>query len=75
MTSKVVGRPPKPTEATKAVRGNMYMDTRVIKVADDFKSEVILKVVWRMPWPKRPAKYLFEEIHAKWGDKGWSDKG
>ena len=28
------------SEATKAVRGNMHMDTRIIKVAE-FKSEVI----------------------------------
>ena len=50
------------SEATKAVRGNMHMDARVIKVAD-FKSEVIFiisKVIWRPPWPQRPLKYLYE---------------
>ena len=52
------------SEATMAVRGNMHMDARVIKVAD-FKSKVIYiyiymtsEVVWRLPWPRRPPRLL-----------------
>ena len=41
------------SEVTKMyVRGNMHMDTRVIKVAG-FKSEVKLDL-WRPPRPMRP---------------------
>ena len=44
------------SEATKmAVRGNMHMGTRVMKVAD-FNSEVkyTSEAVWRPPWTIRP---------------------
>ena len=53
------------SEATKmAVRGNMHMDTRVIKVPD-FKSgvmtsEVVLRPPWprRLSWPRRPLEAI-----------------
>ena len=52
MASKVTKMP---------VRGNMHMDTRVIKDAE-FKSELKFhhfnfEAVWRPPWPQRQPKW------------------
>ena len=52
------------SEATKmAVRGNMHMDTRVVRSLSSIpRSDVTSEVVWRLPWPRRPPTWLLEAI-------------
>ena len=59
VTSVVIWRPPWPQRSPKwLLRGNMHMDTRVIKVTD-FTSEVkwASEIVWRPPRSMRPPTF------------------
>ena len=46
------------SEATeKAVRGNMHMDTRVLRSLSSIpRSDVTSKAIWRPPWPQRQSQ-------------------